>query len=103
MNVNSTLFNEYMIAPNAIQQLPAAVNALFVRHEVLKQLKFSGPQFQGLLLITHTVSVCIQKQLPHLNSTRRLLRGSPSKNRTNSSQQFFGGKRFHDVIVCTSI
>ena len=103
MNVNSTLFNENVIAPNPIKQLPAAVNALFVRHEVLQQLKFCGPQFQGLLLVTHTVSVCIQKQLPHLNSTRRLLRRTSSQNRTNSSQQFFGGKRFHDVIVCASI
>ena len=44
-----------MVAPDFVQQLRAAVDALGVLHQVVQQLEFGRPQLQRLALPAHAV------------------------------------------------
>ena len=72
MHIDRPFFNEHMIAPDSVQKLSPAVDALFVRHEILKQLEFSGSQFQWLILKSNPVRISVQNQFIQLETASRL-------------------------------
>jgi hypothetical protein len=60
MYIHCAFLNKYMIPPNPVKQFRACMYTLGMRHQIVQQLEFSGPEFEHLFVKRHTIGFCIQ-------------------------------------------
>ena len=92
-----------MVAPDFVEQLGAAVDALGVLHQVVQQLEFGRADFERLALPRDAVRGRVQRQRGDGDAVGHLLGRAPAQHGADARQQLLGGKRFGDVVVGTSV
>ena len=103
MHIHRALLDEDMIAPHLVEQLPAAVHALGVLHEVVQQLELGRAHLQHLAIVGHPVCRCVQQQRADGDRAARLLGRAPAQHGANARQHFLGRERLGDVVVGASV
>ena len=100
--VYSALFNKHMVPPNLVQQLGAAVHALWVGHEEVQQAEFCGAHVDDLVMAHDAVRHRVQFQTMYFNNVVGQLGRTAAQHGFDPSQQFLGREGLGDVIVCSS-
>jgi hypothetical protein len=62
VNVDGAFFDEYMIAPDLIEQLPAGMHALAVGHQKMQQTELGRSEFERQFIPGDAVARRVQPQ-----------------------------------------
>src|ERR1700692_3996852 len=105
MRVHRPLSNGYVIAPDLIQQLRAAMHAFRMRHEEMQQTEFSRAEIEldivgmAVCVRSHAMRSRIESQAIDGYHVVRQLRRAPAQYRLDPRHQFFRRKRLRHIVV----
>ena len=103
VDVHRAFLDEDVVAPHLVEQLRAAVHPFGMFHQVVQQLEFGRAHLQCLRLEGHPVGARVQQQISDGDAVSHLLGCPAAQHGTDTRQQFLGGERLGDVVVCASV
>jgi len=88
VHVDRAFFNGYVVAPDAIQQLGAAVHAFCMLHQIVQQLEFGRAQMDGPIGVLHAVRCGVEREIAKrdvVSAASGVLRRKIARTRARSS------------------
>ena len=99
MYIDGTFLDEYVIAPDEIQQLGAGVDALQMGDKEMQQTEFGWTHGQGFAMAAYPVRGRVQAQAMVIDHVLGKLGCAPAQYRLDSRFQLLHRKRFGDVVI----
>src|SRR5436190_10375465 len=99
VNVDGALFDEYVVAPDVVEQARARIDAPGVGDQELQQPEFGGPEIDLAPADRYAVRGRIEPDPGDLDHFVVELRRAPADHRLDARQQFAAGERLGDIVI----
>ena len=90
VHVDRAFFNGYVVAPDAIQQLGAAVHAFCMLHQIVQQLEFGRAQMDGPIGVLHAVRCGVEREIAKRDGGVGCFGRLAAQNCAHARQKFLG-------------